>query len=298
MEKLRGSAQILEAYYCPRGVEAWYHGGEVMITNCVVRGNHAPPQRAFVKQGVDICICPTCGCIMADLDFVHEQYESSDYYTMAYQNRADIEQEWGFRWRHILSTLKHYSDGPRVLDVGAGNGYFVFLARTEFGLQAEGLEISDAEAEFARRFFGVELLRGELAAMSTQYDVVTSFNVVEHVPDPTALLMQMKDRLAARGHLMLTTPNPSCIHRRVHGLQKWNMVCPPHHINLFTRKGLFEALEQVGFEVLEYSTLSTYIRAVRKFDTEDLLFRKAAFQLLKTANLGADHFVVCRRRLH
>jgi 2-polyprenyl-3-methyl-5-hydroxy-6-metoxy-1,4-benzoquinol methylase len=165
-------------------------------------------------------------------------------------------------------------------------------------LQADGFEISDAEAEFARKIFGVELLRGELTSIKTPYDVVSSFNVLEHVREPTELLVQMRDRLTPSGHLLLTTPNPSCIHRRILGLQKWNMVCPPHHINLFTRRALLEALTHVGFEVLEYSTLSTYIRAVRKFDTEDLLFRKAAFQLLKTANLGADHFVVCRRRLH
>jgi SAM-dependent methyltransferase len=269
-----------------------------MLTDCVVRVGHAPPRRAFVKEGVDICICPTCGCIMADLEFVHGQYEASTYYTMAYKDKADIEQEWGFRWRHILRTLRHYTGAPRALDVGAGNGYFVFLARAEFGLQADGLEISAAEADFARRTFGVELLRGELAALDAQYDVVSSFNVLEHVREPVGLLAQMRDRLAANGHLLLTTPNPSCIHRRVLGLRKWNMVCPPHHINLFTREALFEALAHVGFEVLEYSTLSTYIRAVRKFDTGGLLFRRAAFQALKSANLGADHFVVCRPRLH
>jgi 2-polyprenyl-3-methyl-5-hydroxy-6-metoxy-1,4-benzoquinol methylase len=235
---------------------------------------------------------------MADLEFVHEQYEESGYYTMAYQNKASIEQEWGFRWRHILKTLKRYTDGSRLIDVGAGNGYFVFLARAEFGLQADGLEISDAEAEFARKIFGLEFLRGELAAIPTQFDVVSSFNVLEHVRQPTALLAEMSDHLAPGGHLILTTPNPSCIHRRVLGLQKWNMVCPPHHINLFTRKSLFEALTHVGFEILEYSTLSTYINFVRRFDTEGLLFRKAAFHLLKTANLGADHFVVCRKRAH
>ena len=269
-----------------------------MITTCVVAGSHAPPEHAFVKKGVDICVCPTCGCIMADLEFVHEQYESSDYYTMIHQDQAAIEQEWGFRWRHVLQTLKRYTNAPRLLDVGAGNGYFVYLARKEFGLQADGLEISDAEAAFARRMFGVELLRGELAALAGQYDVISSFNVVEHVREPTALLAEMRDRLATTGHLLLTTPNPSCIHRRVLGLQKWNMVCPPHHINLFTRRALLEALAHVGFEVLEYSTLSTYIRAVRRFDTQALLLRKLAFQLLKSANLGADHFVVCRRRLH
>lgn len=44
------------------------------------------------------------------------------------------------------------------------------------------------------------------------------------------------------GHLIVTTPNPSCIHRRVLGLQKWQMVARPHHINLFTRVGLGQML--------------------------------------------------------
>ena len=59
-----------------------------MILGCIVSGRHAPPARAFVKNGVDIYTCPTCGCIMADLDFVHDQYESSNYYTMSMPDKA------------------------------------------------------------------------------------------------------------------------------------------------------------------------------------------------------------------
>lgn len=253
------------------------------------------PRHAFAKDGVDIYTCPTCGCIMADLEFVHEQYESDGYYTMSFANRAEIESHWGFRWRHILRALTRHITAPRILDVGAGNGYFVFLARSEFGLRADGLEISDAEAAYARRIFGIELLRGELAQLTEQYDAITSFNVLEHVTRPAALLAAMSERLTPGGYLVVTTPNPSCIHRRILGLPKWAMVCPPHHINLFTRSALRELLERANFEVLEYSTLSTYINFVRRFDTESLMLRRTVFHALKSANLGADHFMICRR---
>jgi hypothetical protein len=73
------------------------------------------------------------------------------------------------------------------------------------------------------------------------------------------------------------------------------MVCPPHHINLFTRASLREMHTRMGLEVLEYATLSTYINSVRKIDTQSLVLRRAAFQALKTANLGADHFMICRK---
>ena len=73
------------------------------------------------------------------------------------------------------------------------------------------------------------------------------------------------------------------------------MVAPPHHINLFTRAALEEMLKLGGFQIVEYSTLSTYINFVRPFDTKGLLLRRTVFNLLKSTNLGADHFVVCRK---
>jgi len=238
---------------------------------------------------------------MADLEFVHEQYEAASYYTMAFKNKADIEGEWGFRWRYILGAIQRpnllkTTAKPKLLDVGAGNGYFTYLARGEFGMDADGLEISAAEADYARDTFGIELIRGDLSVITRTYDVVTSFNVLEHVQQPGRLLDDMIKVLDPGGLLVVTTPNPTCIHRRIKGLQKWGMVCPPHHINLFTRAALQEMLTRKGFEILEYATLSTYINSVRKIDTQGLMLRRAAFQALKSAHLGADHFVVCRQK--
>jgi len=67
-----------------------------MLPNCAVDIGHAAPRFVFPKRGVDIYTCPTCGCIMADLEFVPEQYEATNYYTMALKTRPEIEAEWGF----------------------------------------------------------------------------------------------------------------------------------------------------------------------------------------------------------
>jgi 2-polyprenyl-3-methyl-5-hydroxy-6-metoxy-1,4-benzoquinol methylase len=277
-------------------LETEARSGNQMLQACAVDVAHDRPRFAFPKSGVDIYTCPTCGCIMADLEFAHEQYESANYYTMAFKTKAEIEGEWGFRWRYILNAIQRHTPDTRLLDVGAGNGYFVHLASNEFGLKADGLEISSAEADYARDTFGIELLRGDLSVVSRQYDVITSFNVLEHVKQPTGLLEDMHEKLRPGGLLVVTTPNPSCIHRRLRGLHKWNMVCPPHHINLFTKAALTSLLVREGFDILEYSTLSTYINAVRKIDTQGLMLRRAAFTALKTADLGADHFMICRAR--
>lgn len=264
---------------------------------CVVNPSHDVDQRMFRKQGADIALCRDCGCIMADIEFNHEQYESGNYYTLARKTLDSIDHEWGFRWRYILRHIVESGHVSSLLDVGAGNGYFVSLAPKEFGLKATGLEISTEEIRFASEVVGVQLISEDIAEHRANYDAVTCFNVLEHVPDPQRFLSAVIKRVKPGGLLVLTTPNPGCVHARVKGLREWNMVDPPHHINLFSRKALYEMLADRRMEILRYETLSTYINFVRSFDTKGLMLRRLLFNALKIANLGADHFVMARAAL-
>lgn len=270
---------------------------EVLVKACVVDPSHDVAQRVFRKRGTDIALCRDCGCIMADIAFNHEQYESGNYYTLARKTLAAIDEEWGFRWRYVLNRITRSGKVSSLLDVGAGNGYFVSLAAREFGLQATGLEISAEEIRFAKDVIGVQLLGQDVSEHRLNYDVVTCFNVLEHVADPQRFLSAVTERLKPGGLLVLTTPNPRCVHARVRGLERWNMVDPPHHINLFTRSALQQMLADRKLRVLRHETLSTYINFVRRFDTQGLVLRRTFFHLLRSANLGADHFFMCRRPL-
>ena len=262
---------------------------------CVLNSDHESPKWLFNKKDTDIYRCTVCGCIMADNTFVHDQYESDDYYTLMRKTRESVDHEWGFRWRYILGEVVRHTRPTTLLDVGAGNGYFVALAREEFGLEASGLEISEKEIAFAKQVLGVELCNEDVARHKGTYDIVTAFNVLEHVADPVGFMGALVAHLEPTGLLLLTTPNPGCIHARVKGLQGWSMVDPPHHINLFTGRALRELLARYQLVEVEYATLSTYINVVRKLDTSDLHLRRAVFQALRLLGLGADHFVIARR---
>jgi 2-polyprenyl-3-methyl-5-hydroxy-6-metoxy-1,4-benzoquinol methylase len=266
-----------------------------MMHGCVVNSRHRLDDKVFRKQGADIYRCRDCGCIMADNGFQHAQYESGHYYTLARKTLAEIDEEWGFRWRYILRRIDNRVETLSLLDVGAGNGYFVALAEREFGLRASGIEISNEETRFARAMLGIELINEDVATHRTDYDIVTCFNVIEHVPEPAAFLATVAARVKPGGLLALTTPNPGCIHARVRGLERWNMVDPPHHLNLFPRKALQALLASEGLRPFRYETLSTYINFVRRFDTEGLLLRRLFFQLLRFGRMGADHFVLARK---
>lgn len=259
--------------------------------NCpVLNGN--PKVKSFAKNHTTIYICPNCKTINADLSFVQDQYETDEYYTMKYDSLNNIDLEWGFRWRYILNQIKRYSNhGDRILDVGAGNGYFVYLANMEFGFNACGAEISQKEIEFAKSHLNIELKK-DYHDFKVGFDVLTSFNVLEHVNHPTMFLSDMLTVLKPGGLIVLSTPNPKCLKARIKGVKEWNIVCPPHHINIFSRRSLYKMLAKNNVEVKKYETLSTYIKMVDNIDTKGQILRKSMFSLMKTFNLGGDHFII------
>jgi 2-polyprenyl-3-methyl-5-hydroxy-6-metoxy-1,4-benzoquinol methylase len=263
---------------------------------CVIEGSMQPARFIFRKGDADIYQCPSCGCIMADTDYNGYQYDSADYYTLASAKLSDIECRWGFRSRHILGSILHHQASPdSLLDVGAGNGYFVSVAGGEFGIPATGIEISQMAVTFAWENLGVELMNGDVAKHRGKYDVVTSFNVIEHVDDPLEHLADLVRLLNPDGSLVITTPNPQCIQRLAVGLQRWKMICPPHHLNLFPLNALERLLAEFELRIMHHETLSTYVKVVRKIDTRNLLLRRLFFHTFRALGLGADHLVIAQR---
>jgi 2-polyprenyl-3-methyl-5-hydroxy-6-metoxy-1,4-benzoquinol methylase len=260
---------------------------------CAVNDSHNKPIKSFVKNNTDIYICPDCKCIMADIDFNKSQYETEEYYTMSKKDLVDIENKWGLRWRHVLRTIRHFS-GERIklLDVGAGNGYFMKLARDEYGYDSKGVGISETEIKFARDITGVEVIHEDIKYHKANYEIVTCFNVIEHVVDPRDFLKSLSDRVLPGGLLVLSTPNTTCLRSRLRGLSKWERVDPPHHINLFPKKALRLLLKEYGYKELNYETLSTYITLV---DQKNIFMRNLFFKTLRMLNLGADHFIIAEK---
>lgn len=261
---------------------------------CVAEPEVAITTPSFQRNGIDVYVCPSCGTYVCDSGYEVEQYDDS-YYTIASADLDEIDGRWGFRWRYVLDRIAAEVDtGSTVLDVGAGNGYFVKLAAEEYGLAATGIEISEASAAFAREHLGVDLLVEDLADHDETYDVVTAFSVLEHVEDPAAMLASLIARVRPGGLLVLATPNPACIQRRVKGEKRWSMICPPHHLNIFTRAGLERMVSAAGLDPLSWETISTSVKAVRRIDTDGQLLRKAIFHTFRATRLGADQLLFAR----
>lgn len=99
--------------------------------------------------------------------------------------------------------------GLRVLDVGAGAGFFAY-AMERLGLAIDGIEPNQGYARFARESLGLTRVQvGFLDGLRPEalYDLVTIHHVFEHLPDPREAMAQLRALLAPDGRVLMEVPN-------------------------------------------------------------------------------------------
>jgi SAM-dependent methyltransferase len=137
----------------------------------------------------------------------------------------------------------------RLCDVGCGNGQFLAIAR-EAGWQASGIEMNPPAARMVRaRGFDVhEGVFEELGDLPwSVFDVVTSWDSLEHTPDPRLFVERLGRLLRPGGTLALTTLNLPSIAWFLLGT-RWSMVVEDH-FTYWNRRSLSGILARQGFEI-------------------------------------------------
>lgn len=209
-------------------------------------------------NGKSITSCKTCGLVFydpmpTDQDLV-EMYESETYFDSDYFNSNDAEMDTN-HYRQF-QRLANFAKG-RVLEVGPGKGAFLKLC-LERGLAVEGLEFSSSAAMCLQSYLTCPIHVGALESLNQTYDVVASFDVIEHTRSPRDFLQSLGRVLNPQGLLILSTVNIDNFLNRVGlffnslGLRgPLARLYPTFHLNYFTPKTLQLYLEQTGYEVLE-----------------------------------------------
>jgi 2-polyprenyl-3-methyl-5-hydroxy-6-metoxy-1,4-benzoquinol methylase len=152
---------------------------------------------------------------------------------------------------------QHGRSRERLLDVGCGAGYFLDAARAA-GWQVTGVELSEPASQVARSLLGLDVFTGALveAAFSDgAFDLVTMFEVVEHMRDPGAALREANRVLRQGGLLAVEVPNDMDAYRAAlasAGNRWW--VIPPVHLYYFNASTLSRWLLMNGFEPVYLAT--------------------------------------------
>jgi SAM-dependent methyltransferase len=155
--------------------------------------------------------------------------------------------------RRLKVVRRHFARPGRVLDVGCAAGYFLQVMR-ESGWQVTGLEPSDAIRPEAEARLGEENVRGGLLGSvelpSGAFDLVTMWDVIEHIPDVVGAAREVRRLLSPGGKFLIETQNVNSLAARVLG-KRWQHYKHAEHIYHFHARTLAEALARAGFRVLE-----------------------------------------------
>jgi len=143
----------------------------------------------------------------------------------------------------------------RLLDVGCGDGSFLNSMRRR-GWQVEGVDFDPAAADQARRRYQLTVHVGDLAQAKLSaetFDAVTLRHVIEHVPDPVAVLAECRRLLRSGGRLVVVTPNTESW-----GLERfqadWMGLDPPRHLHLFAARSLAACARRAGWSSVRTSS--------------------------------------------
>ena len=208
------------------------------------------------KDSLSLHRCLKCGTVFLggySDEFVPELYSYYDKYEGL--KREDVfDPIAGARCEDLLRWFSGFGAGREVLDVGCGLGQFIEVAN-RCGWKAEGLELSRGAVDFARRqglaVRDLDFLSGEIEPNS--FDLVTLFEVIEHVPSPAKFLKRAGEVVRPGGLVYLTTPNFASLDRLISG--KHFKIIHSEHLTYFTPRSLLHLVRNTGcFDILHFRT--------------------------------------------
>ncbi len=207
--------------------------------------------------------CAACGCVYVGQDPVHINFQDlygAGYYTGGHdQVFEDYVGQQAARRAHArrkLALLRHLPPRiprqGRLLDVGCAAGFFLAEAQTFYDVQ--GVELSEWSSAWAREQLQLSVFTGTLqqaAWPADHFDVLTLWDVVEHVPDPLPLLTEARRVLRPGGRLVLTTGDWGSRYAQSQG-EDWHLMTPPWHLTMFSRATLAAVAQRAGLKVVAW----------------------------------------------
>ncbi|WP_339813420.1 class I SAM-dependent methyltransferase [uncultured Imperialibacter sp.] len=167
-----------------------------------------------------------------------------------------------FEYNRVVGKIKkRYGSEPAVLDFGSGKGKFLSLCK-EAGFRTNGVETSEPRADFARKFYHLEIdsnyySKGKL--LGAPFDVISLFHVLEHLSKPKDLFTNLiGDNLGREGLVVVEVPNIDSWQSRWAG-KNWLQLDVPRHINHFSQDSIISLIESCGLHPVEISYFSSHV---------------------------------------
>jgi 2-polyprenyl-3-methyl-5-hydroxy-6-metoxy-1,4-benzoquinol methylase len=200
----------------------------------------------------EYAVCKVCRCLylqeMPDDNHLKKQSESDAIYMI---EPSGLTGNGSVCSDRLWSILKYTKSPANILDVGYGSGKFLQHVKDK-GYTPYGIELSKKLVTFGKKLgINAYLSFGEFPRQ--KMDVVTLFDVIEHITTPYEFMIQVNKTLRKGGVLMITTPNANSISAKVLK-SKWWVFGPEAHFVVYSLTSLKILLRGYGYKIVSTQT--------------------------------------------
>lgn len=202
-------------------------------------------------------------------------YEAQEKYTTATAKEPRL-----YRGYHkkFLALYPVFPKNTKVLDIGCGRGEFLYELQKR-GCECWGVDLTKSAIRTAKDRFNLQ----NLFAMKLEeffqekelpkFDIITSFEVIEHLDDPLSFIQGIKKHIKPKGKIILSTPSRE---RLMRDMYEWDF--PPWHISRWNEKAMSNLFKKINFEISSIHYVDQF------FHLFELFSEKAQFGLVKKIN--------------
>jgi SAM-dependent methyltransferase len=222
------------------------------------------------ENGRGLVQCPDCGLVYVgrrpdpkELYALYGEtyFHNDDSGVVGYSNYLKDEPNIRKTFAGRLKRIERWIKPGKMLDVGCAVGFFLDEAKKR-GWQVSGLDVSAFAVQYVQERFGFDARHGSLVDQDYPegaFDLITMWDVIEHVPDPKAYVQQAARLLRSGGVFALATPDVDSIPARLTGKRWVGYKLSEEHVYYFSVTTLKRMLDEAGFDIVDVRHVGKYV---------------------------------------
>lgn len=240
---------------------------------CVLCGSHLAVTHLGIQR---LARCLDCGMIFINprpISFqIHSQYNENYFHCETpirggYENYIGDEKEIRLTFRRRIKRLQRLislKPESNVLDIGCAAGFFLQECKYT-GWDVHGLELCEFQAQEARNK-GLHVVTSSIEKVvfeDSSFDLITMWDVIEHLPEPVSALKSVYRWLKPGGHVVLSTPDTDSWMATIFRRNWLGFRSVDEHLFFFNRTTINRALKLAGLTPERFTYTGKYLNLPR-----------------------------------
>lgn len=233
----------------------------VEVMECpVCKGRSLKPFRVcqdftVSHETFNVIKCETCILAITsprpDSEKLGDYYQSEEYISHSGKSSGLLgplyttARKYALNWK--VGILKKNVNHGSALDFGCGTGEFLSTLKNK-GWKVEGVEPSELARSKAKTSTAQEIHSSLASLMDKQFDAITAWHVIEHVPELTSTIQQLKKLLKKDGTIFIAVPNYESPDASTYK-EFWAGYDVPRHLWHFSKQSMTQLLESNGLKI-------------------------------------------------